>query len=216
MTRLVTFDLDGTLIDSANTVLEIINDLRLGMGKEKISKKNILPWISLGGSELIKNALEIDEDLSVQGNLDLFRAAYLQKKCLKSDIFPYVVDLLDELKKSEFKIAICTNKPRKLVDKIISELCWEGYFDYVLAGGDLETQKPHPRNLLICNETLGVAAERTILIGDSTVDQNISDLSGIKFCWYRKGYDDGVDINRVDLCLDSYFNAANNIKRMLR
>lgn len=198
---LIIYDLDGTLIDSAQTVLSIVNEMRRELAKDPIDKSRLVPWISLGGLHLIANALEIDQSVA-QKSLEDFRVRYLQYYSQESDLYPEVRQTLDVLSQSNKNLAICTNKPRNLVDKILAELSLGRYFDCVVAGGDLTTQKPHPQNLLKCLNHLSCAPGAAILVGDSTVDQKIAHACGVPFAFFRPGYNDGVDDLQAAITLD--------------
>ena len=200
---LIIYDLDGTLIDSAQTVLSIVNEMRRELGKNPIDKSSLVPWISLGGLHLIANALEFDQSVA-EKSLEDFRGRYLQYCSQESDLYPEVRQTLDVLSQSNKKLAICTNKPRNLVDKILAELSLGRYFDYIVAGGDLRTQKPHPQNLLKCLNHLSCAPDAAILVGDSTVDQKIANACEVPFAFFRPGYDDGVNAAQAIITLDSH------------
>ena len=73
--RLIAFDLDGTLIDSADLVLDIINNQRLSMRKKRLEKYELYPWLSLGGLDLISNALEVPLE-KCSDYLKIFRDNY--------------------------------------------------------------------------------------------------------------------------------------------
>ncbi len=213
---LIVFDFDGTLIDSANTVLKILNLMRLSENKQSLQKKDLIPWISLGGRELIRNALELDCELLIDKNLDEFRQIYFEEQSSEGDIYPYALDFIKQLKVADFKLAICTNKPRPLLDKILTELSLTKYFDYSVAGGDLLTKKPNPNNLLICNDVLNISPEHTLLVGDSTVDQDMADAAKIKFCFFSNGYNDGVDVKSANAVLSSYQNAFQIVQSLIK
>ena len=200
---LIIYDLDGTLIDSAQTVLSIVNEMRCELTKDPIDKGTLMPWISLGGLDLIINALELDQSVA-QKSLEDFRGRYLQYCSQESDLYPEVRQTLDALSQSNKNLAICTNKPRNLVDKILAELSLGRYFDYILAGGDLTTQKPHPENLLKCLDHLSCTPDAAILVGDSTVDQKIANACDVPFAFFRPGYDDGVNAAQAIITLDSH------------
>ena len=74
--NLVIFDLDGTLIDSAELVLHILNLQRANMQKELLDKKKLIPWISLGGEDLISNALDVPKK-DCKRYVNEFREIYL-------------------------------------------------------------------------------------------------------------------------------------------
>lgn len=199
--NLIVYDLDGTLIDSAKTVLSIVNEMRLEMGKDPLEKRNIIPWISLGGIDLIANALEI-ESSEAPKSLDEFRRRYSKYPSREEDLYPGARQTLDALLQANYGLAICTNKPRNLVEKILSELSLEAYFGFVLAGGDLTTQKPHPQNLLKCLEHFQCSTKSAILVGDSTIDQQIAHACQVPFALFCPGYNDGVDLDQVAITLD--------------
>jgi phosphoglycolate phosphatase len=200
---IIIYDLDGTLIDSAQTVLSIVNEMRRELAKDPIDKSSLVPWISLGGLHLIANALELDQSVA-QKSLEDFRGRYLQYCAQESDLYPEVRKTLNALSQFNKNLAICTNKPRNLVDKILAELSLGRYFDCIVAGGDLTTQKPHPQNLLKCLNHLGCAPGAAILVGDSSVDQKIAHACGVPFAFFRPGYNDGVDDLHATITLNAH------------
>ncbi len=205
--NLIVYDLDGTLIDSAQTVLSIINKMRADLGKDSIDRATLVPWISLGGLQLIGRALDFDINLDIsiaEKSLIEFRRQYLEYNPLESELYPQVRDTLDVLLDSNKSLALCTNKPRNLVDKILSDLSLDHYFGCVVAGGDLPTQKPHPDHLLKCLDYFDCPADKAILVGDSTVDQKIAKSCGMPFAFFRQGYDDGVNQAQTVLILDRH------------
>ena len=203
MIKLIIYDLDGTLIDSATTVLSIINQMRANIDKAPIDKKTVIPWISLGGINLISNALELSPAGAEKGLIE-FREKYLSYQTNESDLYPQVQKTLNYLADKGINLAICTNKPRILVNKIMDDLNLTGNFDYIVAGGDLTTQKPHPDNLLKCLQYFKYSANSVFFVGDSTVDQILAKACAVPFAFFRLGYDDGVDLTQTALILDSH------------
>jgi phosphoglycolate phosphatase-like HAD superfamily hydrolase len=112
---------------------------------------------------------------------------------LKFDKFRSVLKLLLE---NNVKIGICTNKASRLVHKIINELKIDQYFDIVIAGDDLPVSKPNPLHLLTCLERLNISINDAIFVGDSTVDHRTAISANVKFAFYQRGYDDGVDYTK--------------------
>jgi len=194
--RVVVFDLDGTLIDSAAIVSEILNDIRSELGKKKLTNESFYPWISLGGEDLIKNALDITDDVVTDYLLE-FRDRYLNLPTPLNSIYEDVFYCLNSLKSMDIFLAICTNKPRKLVDKVLAETNLIKYFDCINAGGDLPYKKPHPSNLIFCKDYYGVEFKDMIYVGDSLVDQTLANSVGVPFIFYEGGYDDGVKLDLV-------------------
>ena len=206
--KVVVFDLDGTLVDSAKHVATLLNDLRIQLGKPTLPVSSYVPWLSLGGVQLIQNGLEVSENQAPE-LLSKFRLDYKNKPTPSNSIFPFVNEVLIELAARGVKQCICTNKPRVLAEKVLNELGLIKNFDFINAGGDLPSQKPHPNNLLSCLNATGVAAQDAILIGDSVVDQKLAIACGVSFGWYSAGNDDGVDANQVNLVFEDYSQLVN-------
>lgn len=194
--RLAVFDLDGTLVDSAQVVSKILNELRQGMGKKVRDVDYFIPWISLGGEDLVANGLDIDPK-DAEKHLQEFRARYAALPTPKGSVYPEVEELLIELNALDVKLCICTNKPRGLAEKVLAETGLQKYFKFMSAGGDLESKKPHPRNLEVCISNFGEQTEAAVLIGDSLVDQKIAGSIGVDFAYFEAGYNDGVDVEQV-------------------
>ncbi len=211
--RLIAFDLDGTLIDSADVVLSIINHQRLSMQKQQLKKFDLYPWLSLGGLDLISKALDVPLE-SCNYYLKMFRDQYKAIDTPKNSIFPGAVEFLKFLKNHNYFIALITNKPRDLVNKIFSETELGSFFDFSLAGDDLKTKKPNPCNIYNCCDYFNIEAREIVLIGDSSIDQKTALNSSIDFIFFNGGYDDGVDHNFIDCSFDSYEILLNNLKQL--
>lgn len=194
--RLAVFDLDGTLVDSAKVVASILNELRQEIGKDAKAIDHFIPWLSLGGEELVANGLEIAPKDAEQ-YLKEFRERYALLPTPKDSIYPGVEKLLVHLYALDVKMCICTNKPRNLAEKVLEETGLQKYFKFMCAGGDLETKKPHHRNLEVCIANFEVPPEAAVLIGDSLVDQKVAGSLGVDFAFFEAGYDDGVDAKSI-------------------
>lgn len=201
--KVVIFDLDGTLVDTAKHVTALLNDLRIQLGKPVLPVSKYVPWLSLGGVHLIQNGLEVTE-VEAPELLNKFRLKYKNTPTPSNSIFPYVNEVLFELAARGVKQCICTNKPRALTEKVLSELGLIEKFEYINAGGDLPTQKPHPDNLLRCLNATGFSVQDAIFIGDSVVDQKLANACGVSFGWYSGGNDDGVNAAEVDLVFENF------------
>jgi len=201
--RLAIFDLDGTLVDSAQVVAAILNELRREMGKEPRAVNYFVPWLSFGGEDLVANGLEIDFK-DVEYYLQAFRMRYAAVPTPKDSVYFGVEELLVDLDALGVKMCICTNKPRGLAEKVVIETGLQKYFKFMCAGGDLETKKPHPNNLQICIKNFGESPDAAVLIGDSLVDQKAAGSLGVDFAYFLAGYNDGVDTSRITFSFNKH------------
>lgn len=212
-TRLVVFDLDGTLVDSAPATVELLNQLRTELGFKHLPYDVFIPWLSLGGPQLLSNSLELKSNKEALVYLNEFRIRAKELPSGKIPTFEEVDLLLKSLYNCNIKLAICTNKARGLVEKLLEELKIKSYFDLIVAGDDLSTSKPDPAMLLECCNKLGVEISDTLFVGDSTVDQKTASNAGIRFAFFQKGYNDGVDESTTAINFNRHLDLSDKIFR---
>ena len=210
--KLVVYDLDGTLVDSAPTTVALLNQLRNELGLSSLPHDTFIPWLSLGGVKIMSNALELDSDQTAKEYLEEFRRRLASLPSETMPLYPNVKESLQLLLASGIKIGICTNKANRLVHKIIKELRIADYFDVVIAGDDLPVSKPNPVHLLTCLKRLNVSIKDAIFVGDSTVDQRTAQSADVPFAFYQKGYNDGVN----ELASISFNDHLDLVKRIIK
>lgn len=189
---LVIYDLDGTLVDSAVTVTEVINSMRQKRGMRDLEIAFIRPLTGLGGEELIKKAMVCDAG-EIERLLSEFRSIYAQSKIRTDTVFDEVVATLKALKTKGCKLSICTNKPRSLAIMTLEALKLRSFFDYEVCGGDVQKMKPNPDPLIELTKKANTNVKNSCFIGDTVVDYLAAKNSGIDFIFYESGYDKNLN-----------------------
>ena len=185
--RGLVFDLDGTLIDSGQTILRIINDMRAHRRCGAVTSEQVRPHLSKGGERLVTLCLaEASGDSSE--DLTDFRSRYAEIDQGPEIVYGQVHDILRHLVASRWRLAVCTNKPRDLTDKALSQTGLDAYFQTVVAGDDGYASKPSPDPLLECCRRLSVDPGETWFVGDSEVDQETASRAGCRFLFVEHGY----------------------------
>ena len=190
--KLIVFDLDGTLVDSVPVVSSILNEKRGERGHPPLAPSAFYPWVSLGGVAMVSAALEIHPGEAERELLD-FRARYAERPTPPESLYPWAKLAVSAVLAAKFEMALCTNKPRNLAEKVLADLGITNWFSFVNAGGDLPRGKPDPSNLRSCLEFFGVEKSEALMVGDSSIDQTMAAVSGVPFLFFEGGYDDGVD-----------------------
>ena len=90
-------------------------------------------------------------------------------------------------------LAICSNKPQHLVNKMLNELSLAPFFKMVIGSSENFSKKSNPVMLEHIIMSLKYSAQQAILIGDTTVDQQLSVNAAVDFVFFSSGYDDGVN-----------------------
>jgi len=174
---LVIFDLDGTLIDSA---MDLAISLDLAMREEGLRSLNIdelLKRISVGSKNLLRELVN-DDRIAEKRVFDYYIKHYSQRMFDNTKLYPNVNELLELLKSKT--VALLSNKREEPCKVILKYFKIDHHFKMVLGGDSLPLKKPSPEPILhICRE-LGIAPERTLMIGDSPVDLEAGALAGTK------------------------------------
>ena len=187
--ELVIYDLDGTLVDSAITVTDILNSMRSSLKMGALETSFVRPFTALGGEALIKMAMNCD-DSEVTGYLNEFRQIYARLEVHPDTIFAGVIETLQSLKDCGIHLAICTNKPRDLAIKTLNALKLTPFFDCKICGDDVANLKPSTDPIFKITRSLSIEVSRCIFVGDTSVDYNAAKACDMDFLFYDSGYDD--------------------------
>ncbi len=203
--KVILFDLDGTLIDSAPDLALAVNHMLNALNRDTFSQDIIRYWVGNGAQVLVKRALsgqsEIDENLDpvlFEKALDIFLSFYAQNLAVTTITYPNVPSTLKSLKSMGYRLAIVTNKPFAFVEPILEGLKLTGLFELILGGDSLDQKKPDPAPLLHVCEQLNVTVEQCVMVGDSKNDILAANTCGMQSIGVTYGYNYGEDIGVFD------------------
>ena len=201
--KLVMFDLDGTLINTAPEIALATNDTLSELGKTPVSLSQVIDWIGHGTQELLIRALanafkkstqEIrnwDERAMIQTTFDKH---YLLRCGTQSTLYPGVREVIDKLKIAGLLLTIITNKESKFTERILKAHQLENLFEMVISGDTLDTKKPDPSCIEMCLKKYQVKAIESLFVGDSSTDAQTAKNGGIKVWLMPYGYNQGVPL----------------------
>jgi phosphoglycolate phosphatase len=186
--RYVVFDLDGTLVDSCGICVSILSAMIADRGAAHvIDPVGARRHMSAGGRDMVATllgpaCLDPDQDL-----LD-FRARYAQYVTPTDSLFPGVKDHLAQLHAMGLELAICSNKPQSLCEKVLADTGLAPYFRVVVGGQPGLAPKPAPDLLTEVSSRLGCAPGECVYVGDSELDHDVAKAAGMAFCFLTYGY----------------------------
>jgi len=167
--RALIFDLDGTLIDSKNDLIQSVNAMLRELGRGELGEETISGYIGHGAPTLVARALgEGCTEEEKQRALEFFLKHYEMHKLDTTQAYPGVPETLAELR--SLPMAVLTNKPVRISVRILNGLGLARYFRAIYGGNSFDTKKPDPLGArTIIREMMAVASE-TMMVGDSDVD----------------------------------------------
>jgi phosphoglycolate phosphatase len=210
--ELILFDFDGTLIDSVPDLALALNHMLSTLGRPAFEETRIRVWVGNGARTLVERALrasygdEALEDDAVEAALTLFLDHYARHLAVRTVAYPDVPEVLAQLRGHGYRLGIITNKPHAFIEPILQSMGMDTLFELKLGGDSLENRKPHPQPLLHACDTLGVAREKTIMVGDSKNDILAAKAAGIACIGvaYGYNYDEDIAAYAPDLVLDDF------------
>ncbi len=188
--RLIIFDFDGTLVDTAPDIALHANDVLRSFGLPTHTIEAVKKAVGKGVHELFRDlspALNEDET-ALENAVALFKENYWARPVVHTKTYPAVREMLSGPLAS-FKKAIVTNKPHDLAKKILEELSLSGYFEVVIGLDSDYPAKPDPSSVKHVMDFLKTSPKETLYIGDSHVDSQTCQNAGIDFGWASYGYD---------------------------
>ena len=210
--KLLIFDLDGTLINSALDLALAVNYMLETIKRDTFSEDIIHGWVGNGALTLVKRALSgsrtVDnglDEVHVQKALKIFLDYYEKNLCNATVPYPHVINTLKTLKEN-YTLAIVTNKPFAFVEPILKSLEMDGLFALILGGDSLEEKKPHPMPLLHVCEKLSVSVEASVMIGDSKNDILAATACNMHSVGVTYGYNYGeeIGIHKPTVIIDDF------------
>jgi phosphoglycolate phosphatase len=188
-------DLDGTLVDSAPLIAGIIDTMLVERGSDRrVAAADARDYLTRGGAQLV-TALLGSEPADLAADLAEFRARYAALQTPVGCLFPGVVEGLTALSAQGVRMAICSNKPQHLCEKIIADLALERHFEATVGSIDGVALKPAPDLALRALKQLSGTPQNCLYVGDSDVDCKTARNAGIEFLFVNYGYaEPGVTI----------------------
>ena len=174
--RLLTFDLDGTLIDSRDDLAQSINAMLAHYGRPSLPADVIASYIGDGAPMLVRRALgDPDDEKLVHEALEFFLAYYKIHKLDFTYVYAGVIEALQHLRDAWAHgppphMAILTNKPVGASRAICEALRLTPFFFQIYGGNSFHTKKPDPHGLQTLMKEANATPEETLMIGDSDVD----------------------------------------------
>ncbi|HUV84420.1 MAG TPA: pyrophosphatase PpaX, partial [Methanosarcinales archaeon] len=174
--KYILFDLDGTLIDTNQMIIDSFKHTYKTHLNRDIEEKEILlnfgePLITTLRRYSPENAEEL-YDTYINYNESIHDNSV--SLCCN------IQECLAQLKEMGCVLAVVTSKRQKMAHRGLELLDIMKYFSVVVTVDDTEEHKPHPAPVLKALEKLGAAPEEAIMVGDSIFDIQCAHNAGVK------------------------------------
>lgn len=176
--ELVIFDWDGTLMDSTARIVSCLQQSAILSGLKKPSAEQSRQVIGLGLQEGF-NILFPDEDISATERMaEHYKQEFVHRNATSHDLFPGVLDWLEDGRRDHLLMAVATGKSRAGLDRELTKNSMHHHFVTTRCADECFS-KPHPQMIAeILNET-GMDSEQAVMVGDTTFDLDMANSAGV-------------------------------------
>lgn len=186
MIKNVIFDLDGTLLDTTEGVLESVKYSAKELGYPELSDKELRTFIGPPVQLSFKKYYGCD-DKRAQMAADLFRKHYKDASLFKAKPYDGIYELCEALKSQNIRMAVATYKRE---DYALALLCHFGFDRYCVSmhGADNNNILKKEDIVELCRKELGSVKDECVLVGDTEHDAAGASKAGIPFLAVTYGF----------------------------
>ncbi len=182
----VSFDLDGTIIDSYSTIYKTTaKALRILNITKTLNNKEFYKRIG-------HHFIDIFQEMNIPVKdfdefIEIYKDHYFdyidESKC-----FDGLIEVLEFLNDNNIFVSLLTTKGQQQADKIIDHFNLRKYFSFVMGRRDGIANKPSGEPLQFICSNLNVKTENTLMVGDTELDIQCGKNAGAKTCAALYGY----------------------------
>ena len=192
---LIIFDLDGTLVDSKEDIVNAVNFTLRKLGLNEKQFDEIVSYIGTGVESLIRKAIgDKNRDLLDKG-ISIFEDYYKKHSATKSKLYPHVEDVLKQFRDKQ--MFVVTNRKRDMALVTLNSLEITKFFKDIIGGDDVSCLKPSACSLdkaLKYNKN----GKRSMIVGDMDLDILSGKRAGILTCAVTYGIGKKEDILKAE------------------
>ena len=177
--KAVLFDLDGTLLNTSEGIMESVKYTIKTMGYNALSDDTILKFVGPPIQNSLKAYLGLN-DIEAQKGANIFRDYYKQNALFKAFVYPGIMELLSELRGNNIKVGVATYKREDYAIDILKHFKIAQYCT-TMHGADNENKLSKRDIINLCIRELGFEKGEIIYVGDTRNDEVGAKNAGVRF-----------------------------------
>jgi|TARA_B110000977_G_scaffold87810_1_gene116801 phosphoglycolate phosphatase len=193
----VLFDLDGTLLDTADDLVNALDALLATLGRPPADRQIARSQVSQGSFALTRLGFPEVIDSAEFERLRLqFLDHYNAAICVDTVAYAGIKSILEWLEASNIPWGVVTNKPGWLTAQVLAQMGLEQRAACVVSGDTLPLRKPHPEPLLLACQQIQRQPQHCLYVGDDPRDIHAGNAAGMYTAVAAYGYvDPQMDVN---------------------
>jgi phosphoglycolate phosphatase len=219
--RIVVFDLDGTLVDTAPDLINALNVILAREGLAPVPLHAARNMIGAGARKLLERGLELEGRTVSLAELnrltDDFIAYYAEHIADASRPFDGLEAALDDLTRHGYRFAVCTNKLEWLSRRLLDRLNLSPRFAAICGADTFGVSKPDPAILRQTVARAGAELSSAIMVGDAGPDVGVARRASVPVICVSFGYTEvPVADLKPDVVIDHMRELRGAIESLMR
>jgi phosphoglycolate phosphatase len=198
--RAVLFDLDGTLLDTVDAIAAALNLALAETLLAPLTVAQVREMIGRGAPMLIERALaQLRAPMGEAAQAALVQRYLQHYECIETGaghsgrVYPGVRECLQQLHRQGLRLAVVTNKQKRLACGLLERLALSEWIEVLIGGDSCERRKPDPQPLQVACEAMRVKPAEALMVGDSVNDVLAARAAGVAVVCVPYGYNEGND-----------------------
>jgi len=213
MIRAVLFDLDGTLMDSTDAIVDswVYTFDVLGLGL--LDRQRIIDTIGYP----LRKQIPMFTDHDVDECIRVYRGHYTAHSAPKTFLLPGAAETLAAFHERGLRMGFVTSKKREAAEMLLKHLNALHYMEVRIGPLEVTKHKPDPEPVQMAMAALGVAPEETVFVGDMHFDVMAGLAAGVTTLAVTTGYQDraGLEALAPHGVYDSLYEVRDHVLGML-
>jgi phosphoglycolate phosphatase len=188
-THLILLDIDGTLVDSQDFIVEAQRRAFAAHGLPAPEREHALSVVGLSLLEAFTTLA--GKDAPAEELAQAYRMAWHEMRSDPAFLDPFFEGALDFVQmliaRGDVKLGIATGKARRGVVHLMDRTGWHDHFVTIQTADD-HPSKPAPDMILKAMEETGTSPHHTVMIGDTSYDMAMAKAAGVHAIGVAWGY----------------------------
>lgn len=170
MVQTVIFDMDGTLLNTLEDMLDSVNITMDYVKYPRRTREEVRAFVGNGAAKLIERCMPKGaKDERFEVALQFYRKYYNDHAQIKTEPYPGISSLLQQLKERGIELAVVSNKPDEAVKQLTNRY-FPNIFSAVVGNRADCAVKPAPDSVFLALSRMNRSVEGAVYVGDSEVD----------------------------------------------
>ena len=199
MKKVILFDLDGTLIDSTEAILEsFYHSLKMHAQITNVTNEMITSQIGHPLQTMFAGVGVMHEN--IEAHVATYKLHYREISRAKTFMLPNAIEAIEEASKFA-RLGIVTTKTGHYSRELMEHFGVMDYFEVLIGFENVVNPKPHPEPILTALDQMGAGKENVWMIGDTRLDLEASSRAGINAVGVLSGYDNLKQLSTFDFII---------------